>query len=141
MRTAENPCEFALSTAAGARLRVLARDHREGRLSLETYRKLRSPLLDGLGSGRATDSQRGTPPDTPTRRRNSSDAPVLMSGHPAAASRQHGRSYRWLRTVAMAAAGGLLVVAVLLMLACAITNTWTAPFAKSRALPFNQTDR
>jgi hypothetical protein len=32
------------------RLHALAREHREGRLSLEAYRKLRAPLLDCLDS-------------------------------------------------------------------------------------------
>jgi formylglycine-generating enzyme required for sulfatase activity len=37
-----------MSKDVAARLSALAQDHREGRLTLATYRELRAPLLDGL---------------------------------------------------------------------------------------------
>lgn len=37
-----------MSADVAARLRALAQDHHAGRLNLETYRKLRAPLLDSL---------------------------------------------------------------------------------------------
>lgn len=37
-----------MSADLAARLRVLAQDHHAGKLNLETYRKLRAPLLDSL---------------------------------------------------------------------------------------------
>jgi hypothetical protein len=42
------------------RLRALARDHQEGRLSRDAYRKLRAPLIDALDS--SVDLQSSTIP-------------------------------------------------------------------------------
>jgi hypothetical protein len=125
MRVIKRPSEVSSSTDVIARLHVLARDHREGRLSLEAYRKLRAPLLDSLDSGQTADSERVT--DLSTQPRNPCEIPTLMHRDPRPTSGQHARSYRWLRAVAMAAAGGLLVVAALWMLACSAAGTGTAP--------------
>jgi hypothetical protein len=102
-RIADGSHEVASTADVVARLQVLARDHREGRLSLEAYRKLRAPLLDTLDSAHATDAQCTTLPNL--------SPPVLVPRAPEAAVRQDRRSRRWLRVVLMVAAGGLLAVA------------------------------
>src|SRR5688572_27333694 len=45
-----------MSEDVAARLRTLARDHREGRLNVSAYRKLRAPLLDSLAGEPAAQS-------------------------------------------------------------------------------------
>jgi hypothetical protein len=51
-----------MSTSIAARLRALARQHGEGRLSRDAYRKLRAPLIDALDGSDALDSQSSTIP-------------------------------------------------------------------------------
>jgi hypothetical protein len=51
-----------MSTSVAARLRALARQHREGQLSRDAYRKLRAPLIDALDGSDALDSQSSTIP-------------------------------------------------------------------------------
>jgi len=55
-----------MRTDSADRLRALARDHLEGRLSLETYRKLRAQLLDGLLVPDLSLSSDPTKPRAPT---------------------------------------------------------------------------
>ena len=118
IRTADEPHEVASSADKVARVQALARDHREGRLSLEAYRKLRAPLLDTLDWPHATDSQCTTLPNlsplagVPGRSPEDTwTSPVLAPPAPQAPARQIRPSRRWLRVVLMVAAGLLAVAA------------------------------
>jgi hypothetical protein len=106
IRTAGEPHEVASSADRVARLQLLARDHREGRLSLEAYRKLRASLLDTLDRPHATDSQCTTLPNLAPR-----PSPVLLPPAPEAPARQIRPSRRWFRVVLIVAAGLLAVAA------------------------------
>lgn len=111
IRTVDEPHQVASIADLVARLQVLARDHREGRLSLEAYRKLRAPLLDTLDSGYAADSQCTTLPNLAPSVQDTCKSPVLVPRDPEATDRQDRCSRRWFRAMMMAAAGGLLAVA------------------------------
>ena len=63
-----------MSANVATRLRALARDHQEGRLSRDAYRKLRAPLIDALDS--SVDLQSSTIPHLEPRLREPRDTPV-----------------------------------------------------------------
>ncbi|MGH8258392.1 MAG: hypothetical protein ACREUG_01730, partial [Steroidobacteraceae bacterium] len=104
-----------MSEEAASRLRTLARDYAEGRLSLETYRRLRAPLLDGL-SGTVDDSAsvitqpRAMRPDAAER---PDGAAASFSGRrsrdPAGASQRRGQ---------------LIGIAGAILIAIALTLAW-----------------
>jgi hypothetical protein len=64
---AREASEPGTSANVAMRLRALARDHQEGRLSRDAYRKLRAPLIDALDS--SVDSQSNTIPNLESRTR------------------------------------------------------------------------
>jgi hypothetical protein len=63
-----------MSANVASRLRALARDHQEGRLSRDAYRKLRAPLIDTLDS--SVDPQSNTIPHLESRTRAARATPV-----------------------------------------------------------------
>ena len=66
--------EPGTSANVATRLRALARDHQEGRLSRDAYRKLRAPLIDALDS--SMDPQSNTIPNLESRTRAARGTPV-----------------------------------------------------------------
>ena len=58
-RAANEPSK---SASVAARLRALARQHGEGQLSRDAYRKLRAPLIDALDGSDTSDPQSSTIP-------------------------------------------------------------------------------
>ena len=58
--TAREASEPSRSNSVAARLRALARQHGEGQLSRDAYRKLRAPLIDALDGSDISDSQSST---------------------------------------------------------------------------------
>ncbi|HEU5443799.1 MAG TPA: SUMF1/EgtB/PvdO family nonheme iron enzyme [Steroidobacteraceae bacterium] len=103
-----------MSADRAERLRALARDHLEGRSSLESYRRLRARLLDDLIAPAAATSSDATQPRAPaslaevTQPRAS--APQAAVERTAAAS--SGKHVRSGRIVGYAALGLLLAFAV-----------------------------
>jgi hypothetical protein len=67
--------EPAISANVATRLRALSRDHQEGRLSRDSYRKLRASLIDALDS--SVDLQSNTIPHLESRARAARAALVL----------------------------------------------------------------
>jgi hypothetical protein len=63
-----------MSANVATRLRALARDHQEGRLSRDAYRKLRAPLIDALDS--SVDLQSSTIPHLEPRFREARAIPI-----------------------------------------------------------------
>jgi hypothetical protein len=63
-----------MSANVATRLRALARDYQEGRLSRDAYRKLRAPLIDALDS--SVDLQSSTIPNLDSRMRGARATPV-----------------------------------------------------------------
>jgi hypothetical protein len=106
-----NGTPLRLSADPVARLRVLTQDHREGRLNLKAYRKLRGQLLDALDSGPPPDFQCTTDANLLAPPRDLDEIPVPIPRVPGAATRQDRRPSRWFRAVAIAAASGLLAAA------------------------------
>lgn len=100
IRASGEPRERALSTHAVGRLETLAVAHREGRLTLEAYRKLRAPLIDVL-DGTPGHVECATIPDLQSRARG--------SRRTAAPPRNGWRGH--LRRLAILVAGVMLAVA------------------------------
>lgn len=67
--TARDASEPSMSASVAVRLRTLAKQHREGQLSRDAYRKLRAPLIDALDGSDALDSQSSTIPHLEPRAR------------------------------------------------------------------------
>jgi hypothetical protein len=63
-----------MSANVATRLRALARDYQEGRLSRDAYRKLRAPLIDALDS--SVDPQSNTIPHLEARTRAARATPI-----------------------------------------------------------------
>jgi hypothetical protein len=76
--------EAGTSANVATRLRALARDHREGRLSRDAYRKLRAPLIDTLDS--SMDLQSNTIPNLESRTRAARATPVAPESESALAA-------------------------------------------------------
>jgi hypothetical protein len=74
--------ELEISANVATRLRALARDHQEGRLSRDAYRKLRAPLIDALDS--SVDLQSSTIPHLEARARGPRATPVPSEPEAAA---------------------------------------------------------
>jgi hypothetical protein len=95
-----------MSTSVAARLRALARQHGEGQLSRDAYRKLRASLIDALEGPDALDSQSSTIPHLEPRirgvRTNGADtAPSAATSAPPARTRRGplGKMLAWVATV------------------------------------------
>lgn len=107
-----------MSADTGERLRTLARDHFEGHLSLESYRKLRAQLLDGLLAPAPMPSSDTTRPraaselEVTTRPRTVT--PRSGAQHPEPAPRLWARA-GMRRIVLLVALGLVLAVAVALL--------------------------
>lgn len=67
--TARDASGPSMSASVAVRLRALAKQHREGQLSRDAYRKLRAPLIDALEGSDALDSQSSTIPHLEPRAR------------------------------------------------------------------------
>jgi hypothetical protein len=91
-----------MSANVATRLRALARDHQEGRLSRDAYRKLRAPLFDALDS--SVDLQSSTIPHLEPRFREVRDAPVPPGPEVEATAPDSARPSRLARVLAWAAA-------------------------------------
>lgn len=91
-----------MSVNVSTRLRALARDHREGRLSRDAYRKLRAPLIDALD--RSVDLQSSTIPHLEPRFREARDVPVPPDPEAEAIAPDSARPGRLARVLAWAAA-------------------------------------
>jgi hypothetical protein len=92
--------ELELSTNVATRLRTLARDHQEGRLSRDAYRKLRAALIDALDS--SVDPQSCTIPHLEARARGPRASPV--PAEPEAAPAEGPRRNPLARALAWASA-------------------------------------
>jgi hypothetical protein len=93
-----------MSANVAVRLRALARDHQEGRLSREAYRKLRAPLIDALDS--SVDLQSSTIPHLEPRFREARDTTPVPPPDPEveATAADSPRRGRLARVLAWAAA-------------------------------------
>jgi hypothetical protein len=101
-----------MSAYLADRLQALAGDHREGRLSLDAYRKLRAPLLDSLDSCDSDDFQSSTIPHPPARAQAAQAISIIPpSSEVSGAVQERTRRRRLVRTMALAAASGLLAAA------------------------------
>jgi len=107
-RTVSERHQSRFSQRLVARLHTLARDHREGRLSLEAYRKLRAPLLDCLDSHHAADFQSATLPNQEMRLREAG-AMAVASTLEASATPTGRPRRRFVRALTLVAVGGLLI--------------------------------
>jgi hypothetical protein len=58
--TARETGELSRSVSVATRLRALAQQHGEGKLSRDAYRKLRAPLIDALDGSDISDPQSST---------------------------------------------------------------------------------
>lgn len=94
-----------------ARLSALAREHREGRLSLEAYRKLRAPLLDCLDSHTTADLQSTTLPNHAMRLREAGELAVVATLRASATTTSPKRRNWLVRALALLAVSGLLLAA------------------------------
>jgi formylglycine-generating enzyme required for sulfatase activity len=95
-----------MSTDLATRLRLLAQDHHDGRLSLAEYRKLRAPLLDSLASQELT----GVDDEAVTRPRMAGRSPPAVA--PAPPDRGHPDFWSPPRRRAVLVIGLLVLVAV-----------------------------
>ena len=92
-----------MSANVATRLRALARDHQEGGLSREAYRKLRAPLIDALDS--SADLQSSTIPHLEPRFRETRETSVPPPDPEVeATTADSGRRSRLARVLAWAAA-------------------------------------
>jgi hypothetical protein len=95
-----------MSANVATRLRALARDHQEGRLSRDAYRKLRAPLIDALDS--SVDPQSSTIPHLEARTRAARVTPVAPESEANAitttttTATEEPRRSRWARMLAWA---------------------------------------
>jgi formylglycine-generating enzyme required for sulfatase activity len=94
-----------MSTDLATRLRLLAQDHHDGRLSLAEYRKLRAPLLDSLASQELT----GVDDEAVTRPRVAGRQPAVA---PKAPERGHSSLWSRPRLRAVLVVGLLVLVAL-----------------------------
>jgi hypothetical protein len=99
--------EPGMSANVAMRLRALALDHKEGRLSREAYRKLRAPLIDALVS--SVDPQSSTIPNLEPRIRGVGAVPAspqtqTQTETEVAAATGRTRRGRWARVLAWAVA-------------------------------------
>jgi hypothetical protein len=90
-----------MSANVATRLRALAGDHREGRLSRDAYRKLRAPLIDALES--SVDLQSSTIPHLESRARGARATPVPPETEVVVAAPESARRSRLARVLAWAA--------------------------------------
>jgi len=98
---AREASEPGTSANVATRLRALARDHQEGRLSRDAYRKLRAPLIDALDS--SVDSQSNTIPNLESRTRAARATPIVPESEAAAsATTEEPRRGRLARMLAWA---------------------------------------
>jgi hypothetical protein len=91
-----------MSANVAARLRALARDHQEGRLSRDAYRKLRAPLIDALDG--SVDLQSSTIPHLEPRSREARETSVPPGPEVEATTADSARRGRLARVLAWAAA-------------------------------------
>jgi hypothetical protein len=95
--------ELSKSASVAARLRVLAREHGEGQLSRDAYRKLRAPLIDALDGADELDPQSSTIPHFEPRVRGARaintdpDSPGAATAAPREEARRgpFGRIFAW----------------------------------------------
>lgn len=90
---ARDASEPSKSAAIAARLRALARQHGEGQLSREAYRKLRAPLIDALDGSEQSDLQSSTIPHFEPRLR---EAPLESAPPTAARGSRWGKMLAWM---------------------------------------------
>jgi hypothetical protein len=93
--------ELEMSTNVATRLRTLAREHQEGRLSRDAYRKLRAALIDALDS--SVDLQSSTIPHLEARARGPRATPAVAP-EPEAAPTEGPRRNPLARALAWASA-------------------------------------
>jgi hypothetical protein len=94
--------EPAMSANVATRLRALARDHQEGRLTRDAYRKLRAPLIDALDS--SVDLQSSTIPHLEPRARGARVTPVPPEPEVSATAVESAGRSRLARVLARVAA-------------------------------------
>jgi hypothetical protein len=97
---AREASEPGTSANVATRLRALARDHQEGRLSRDAYRKLRAPLIDALDS--SVDSQSNTIPNLESRTRAARATPVVPEAAATITTTEEPRRSRLARLLAWA---------------------------------------
>jgi hypothetical protein len=90
-----------MSANVATRLRALARDHLEGKLSRDAYRKLRAPLIDTLDS--SLDPQSSTIPHLEPRVRGARATPAALEPEVVAPAAEEPRRSRLARVLAWAA--------------------------------------
>jgi hypothetical protein len=99
--TARTPNEPSKSASVAARLRALARQHGEGQLSRDAYRKLRAPLIDALDGSDALDPQSSTIPHLEPRVRGArTNNPSTVPPDSAPATPPEARRGRFARMLA-----------------------------------------
>ncbi len=103
--------ESEFSQRLVARLHALAREHREGRLSREAYRKLRAPLLDCLDSRYTAELQSVTLPNQDMRLREAGALALASTLQPATTPASPERRRRLARVLTLAVVTGLLIAA------------------------------
>jgi hypothetical protein len=90
-----------MSANVATRLRALSRDHQEGKLSRDAYRKLRAPLIDALDS--SIDLQSSTIPHLEPRARGARANSVPPESEVAPTAPQSAGRSRLTRVLAWAA--------------------------------------
>jgi hypothetical protein len=94
--------EPAMSANVATRLRALARDHQEGRLTRDAYRKLRAPLIDALDG--SVDLQSSTIPHLEPRVRGTRATPDRPEPEVSATAAEGADRSRFARVLAWVAA-------------------------------------